>query len=73
MWVGDDELVRDSSGNLNTSKHSKEADMDPQLAGLENYNNDPVPPQQEVDEFLRKKRKAREHKACYPCRQRKVK
>ena len=47
--------------------------MDPQLAGLENYNNDPIPPQQEVDEFLRKKRKAREHKACYPCRQRKVK
>lgn len=32
-----------------------------------------MPPQQDVDEFLRKKRKAREHKACYPCRQRKVK
>ncbi|WPH00402.1 Hypothetical protein R9X50_00322900 [Acrodontium crateriforme] len=32
-----------------------------------------VPPQSDVDEFLRKKRKAREHKACYPCRQRKVK
>ncbi|KAF2720094.1 hypothetical protein K431DRAFT_249904 [Polychaeton citri CBS 116435] len=31
------------------------------------------PPQAEVDEFLRRKRKAREHKACYPCRQRKVK
>ncbi|CAK1367299.1 hypothetical protein CB0940_10592 [Cercospora beticola] len=49
--------------------------MDPQLTGvtgLEQYP-EPVPPQQEVDEFLRKKRKAREHKACYPCRQRKVK
>ena len=32
-----------------------------------------MPPQSDVDEFLRKKRKAREHKACYPCRQRKVK
>lgn len=32
-----------------------------------------MPPQEDVDEFLRKKRKAREHKACYPCRQRKVK
>ncbi|EMC95612.1 hypothetical protein BAUCODRAFT_71670 [Baudoinia panamericana UAMH 10762] len=33
----------------------------------------PQPEQSEVDDFLRKKRKAREHKACYPCRQRKVK
>ncbi|KAK0941169.1 hypothetical protein LTR29_007301 [Friedmanniomyces endolithicus] len=33
---------------------------------------EPVPPQSDVDDFLRKKRKAREHKACYPCRQRKV-
>jgi len=34
----------------------------------------PLPPAQaEVDEFLRRKRKAREHKACYPCRSRKVK
>ena len=32
-----------------------------------------MPPREDVDEFLRKKRKAREHKACYPCRQRKVK
>ncbi|KXT00611.1 hypothetical protein AC578_3145 [Pseudocercospora eumusae] len=49
--------------------------MDPQLTGLEPspYPGEPIPPQQEVDEFLRKKRKAREHKACYPCRQRKVK
>lgn len=31
------------------------------------------PPQAEVNDFLRKKRKAREHKACYPCRRRKVK
>ncbi|KAI5364119.1 Putative zn(2)-C6 fungal-type DNA-binding domain, flavin prenyltransferase UbiX [Septoria linicola] len=49
--------------------------MDPQLTGvtgLEGYG-EPMPQQQEVDEFLRKKRKAREHKACYPCRQRKVK
>lgn len=27
----------------------------------------------QVNELLKKKRKAREHKACYPCRQRKVK
>lgn len=27
----------------------------------------------DVDEILRRKRKAREYKACYPCRQRKVK
>lgn len=33
---------------------------------------EPVPPQSDVDDLLRKKRKAREHKACYPCRQRKV-
>lgn len=31
-----------------------------------------TPAKAEVDDFLRKKRKAREHKACYPCRQRKV-
>ncbi|PNS20570.1 hypothetical protein CAC42_297 [Sphaceloma murrayae] len=30
------------------------------------------PPKQDVDDFLRRKRKVREHKACYPCRQRKV-
>ncbi|KAL9089662.1 MAG: hypothetical protein Q9165_005694 [Trypethelium subeluteriae] len=29
-------------------------------------------PQSDVDEILRRKRKAREHKACYPCRQRKT-
>lgn len=35
---------------------------------------DPGAPQRsDVDEMLRKKRKTREHKACYPCRQRKVK
>lgn len=28
--------------------------------------------QSDVDDILRKKRKIREHKACYPCRQRKV-
>ena len=56
--------------------------MDPQLAAMETppYNPqdvpppaDGIPPKKEVDDFLRKKRKAREHKACYPCRQRKVK
>ena len=48
--------------------------MDPQITGMTTpYPEPPVPPQQDVDEFLRKKRKAREHKACYPCRQRKVK
>lgn len=49
--------------------------MDPQLAALETTPAYPeaIPPQAEVDDFLRKKRKAREHKACYPCRQRKVK
>lgn len=31
-----------------------------------------TPAKAEVDDFLRRKRKAREHKACYPCRQRKV-
>lgn len=31
-----------------------------------------APPKAEVDDFLRRKRKVREHKACYPCRQRKV-
>lgn len=48
--------------------------MDPQIAALSTPPYPDVqPPQQDVDEFLRKKRKAREHKACYPCRQRKVK
>ncbi|UJO22323.1 uncharacterized protein CLAFUR5_09190 [Fulvia fulva] len=48
--------------------------MDPQLAAMDTPPyGEPVPPQAEVDDFLRKKRKAREHKACYPCRQRKVK
>lgn len=32
-----------------------------------------TPPRSDVDEILRRKRKAREYKACYPCRQRKVK
>lgn len=31
-----------------------------------------TPPKADVDDFLRRKRKVREHKACYPCRQRKV-
>ncbi|KAF2759941.1 hypothetical protein EJ05DRAFT_484823 [Pseudovirgaria hyperparasitica] len=30
-------------------------------------------PRADVDDILRRKRKAREYKACYPCRQRKVK
>ncbi|KAK5138050.1 hypothetical protein LTR08_005848 [Meristemomyces frigidus] len=51
--------------------------MDPQITGIHVSSPAPypehVPPQVDVDEFLRKKRKAREHKACYPCRQRKVK
>lgn len=48
--------------------------MDPQLAAMDPQGyTEAVPPQAEVDDFLRKKRKAREHKACYPCRQRKVK
>lgn len=52
--------------------------MDPQITGLAAVPPyqppEPAPPpQSDVDEFLRKKRKAREHKACYPCRQRKVK
>ncbi|KAK3724353.1 hypothetical protein LTR37_000977 [Vermiconidia calcicola] len=47
--------------------------LDPQIAALSTPPYPEVPPQQDVDEFLRKKRKAREHKACYPCRQRKVK
>ena len=33
---------------------------------------DTPPPKADVDDFLRRKRKVREHKACYPCRQRKV-
>ncbi|KAK4545157.1 hypothetical protein LTR36_003708 [Oleoguttula mirabilis] len=49
--------------------------MDPQITGMDTspYPEQHIPPQSDVDEFLRKKRKAREHKACYPCRQRKVK
>jgi len=35
-------------------------------------NMSEAPAKAEVDDFLRRKRKAREHKACYPCRQRKV-
>lgn len=52
--------------------HPSDAVMDPQITGLSTPYPD-LPPQQDVDDFLRKKRKAREHKACYPCRQRKVK
>lgn len=50
--------------------------MDPQLMGTPPYGESSAataPPQAEVIDFLRKKRKAREHKACFPCRQRKVK
>lgn len=48
--------------------------MDPQLMGTPPYGEAALqPPQAEVNDFLRKKRKAREHKACYPCRRRKVK
>ncbi|OAG03521.1 uncharacterized protein CC84DRAFT_1095778 [Paraphaeosphaeria sporulosa] len=36
------------------------------------YGHD-VPARSDIDEILRRKRKAREYKACYPCRQRKVK
>ena len=46
---------------------------DPSIVSLGTTPYPDIPPQQEVDEFLKKKRKAREHKACYPCRQRKVK
>lgn len=54
------------------------AALDPQITGMEGhegspYHPEPVPQQEDVDEFLRKKRKQRQHKACYPCRQRKVK
>ncbi|KAK5722087.1 hypothetical protein LTR17_014435 [Elasticomyces elasticus] len=55
--------------------------MDPQITGSPYPlhapepapNHSELPQQEDVDDFLRKKRKAREHKACYPCRQRKVK
>lgn len=41
-------------------------------SGLSSVIMSEAPPKAEVDDFLRRKRKAREHKACYPCRQRKV-
>ncbi|KAK5114500.1 hypothetical protein LTR62_002435 [Meristemomyces frigidus] len=50
--------------------------LDPQITGPTTSpfpETTAQPHQSDVDEFLRKKRKAREHKACYPCRQRKVK
>lgn len=48
--------------------------MDPSIANMSTPPYpDMQPAQEDVDEVLRKKRKAREHKACYPCRQRKVK
>ncbi|KAF2742691.1 hypothetical protein M011DRAFT_497379 [Sporormia fimetaria CBS 119925] len=37
------------------------------------FMTDNPPPRSDIDEILRRKRKAREYKACYPCRQRKVK
>ncbi|CAI6335238.1 unnamed protein product [Periconia digitata] len=37
-----------------------------------NYGQE-TPARADIDEILRRKRKAREYKACYPCRQRKVK
>lgn len=40
---------------------------------IQQLNELQIPQQSDVDHILRKKRKAREHKACYPCRQRKVK
>lgn len=48
--------------------------LDPSIATMSTPPYpDMQPAQEDVDEVLRKKRKAREHKACYPCRQRKVK
>jgi len=49
--------------------------MDPQIVDMDGTPGfqETAPAQSDVDEFLRKKRKAREHKACYPCRSRKVK
>ena len=47
--------------------------MDPAITSMTPPYLEPGPAQEDVDEFLRKKRKTREHKACYPCRQRKVK
>jgi hypothetical protein len=40
--------------------------------GDDDDNKDERPAKAQVDDLLRRKRKAREHKACYPCRQRKV-
>ncbi|KAK4574297.1 hypothetical protein LTR86_002058 [Recurvomyces mirabilis] len=49
-------------------------EVDPQITGVTSSPYpEAIPHQSDVDDFLRKKRKAREHKACYPCRQRKVK
>lgn len=48
--------------------------MDPQIVDTPpSPYAEHVPPQTDVDDLLKRKRKAREHKACYPCRQRKVK
>ncbi|KAF2653023.1 hypothetical protein K491DRAFT_603683 [Lophiostoma macrostomum CBS 122681] len=44
-----------------------------QAAPAAGFAQDTPPPQADIDEILRRKRKAREYKACYPCRQRKVK
>ncbi|KAK5117204.1 hypothetical protein LTR85_008972 [Meristemomyces frigidus] len=73
--------LESSSSSVADSQNAEMSVMDPQITGMnpqmntspypEQMNN--IPPQSDVDEFLRKKRKAREHKACYPCRQRKVK
>ncbi|KAK8242473.1 fungal-specific transcription factor domain-containing protein [Phyllosticta capitalensis] len=50
------------SQNPAASSNSSSATFNPQEAS-----------RHDVDEILRRKRKAREYKACYPCRQRKVK
>ncbi|KAF2835129.1 hypothetical protein M501DRAFT_942576 [Patellaria atrata CBS 101060] len=47
--------------------------MEHSSPSLQFANHDTPPDRAEVDDILRKKRKAREYKACYPCRQRKVK
>ncbi|KAK3070114.1 hypothetical protein LTR53_011014 [Teratosphaeriaceae sp. CCFEE 6253] len=47
--------------------------VDPQIVGSPYPDPASQQMQTDVDSLLRKKRKAREHKACYPCRQRKVK
>lgn len=54
------------------SPHQVNGDIKHENNGDQHDHGD-TPPQADVDEILRRKRKAREYKACYPCRQRKVK